>query len=428
MGMQDIQGFENTMRSSKTFFLIFLLVLILPIQAQDPAADTTIYDLLLKNGHVIDIKNNLNGRFDIAVIGEKIHTVAENLPAYRAKKVVDVSEYYVTPGLIDIHTHFDQYGAWLNLNPDHNTLRYGVTTAVDAGSSGHEGFEKFKSETIDKARVRLLAFLNIVGAGMYGREVENDVEQMDVDAAVAMVNKHPDDIVGIKTAHYQPQDWEAIDRAVKAAEISNSVLMVDFHPKEGRGYEELILEHMKPGNIHTHFYGRLTPQLDENKKVRDYMWKARERGILFDVGHGSGSFWFRIAVPAIKQGFLPDTISTDIHKNSIMLPRAHLNNVMSKFLNIGLTFEQIIERTTVNPAEAIRRSDLGTLDEGSTADIAILKIEEGEFAFLDSGRGKLTAKKNIRCMMTVRKGEIIWDAEGISMPEWSTAGPYSNFR
>lgn len=428
MGMQDIQGFENTMRSSKTFFLILLLVLILPVQAQDTASDTTIYDLLLKNGHVIDIKNNRNGRFDIAVIGEKIHTVAENLPAYRAKKVVDVSEYYVTPGLIDIHTHFDQYGAWLNLNPDHNTLRYGVTTAVDAGSSGHEGFEKFKAETIDKARVRLLAFLNIVGAGMYGREVENDVEQMDVDAAVAMVNKHPDDIVGIKTAHYQPQDWEAIDRAVKAAEMSNSVLMVDFHPKEGRGYRELILEHMKPGNIHTHFYGRLTPQLDENKKVRDYMWKARERGILFDVGHGSGSFWFRIAVPAIKQGFLPDTISTDIHKNSIMLPRAQLNNVMSKFLNIGLTFEQIIERTTVNPAEAIRRSDLGTLDEGSTADIAILKIEEGEFAFLDSGRGKLTAKKNIRCMMTVRKGEIIWDAEGISMPEWSTAGPYSNFR
>ena len=416
------------MRSSNTFFLILLLVLILPVQAQDTAAETTIYDLLLKNGHVIDIKNNRNGRFDIAVIGEKIHAVAENLPAYRAKKVVDVSEYYVTPGLIDIHTHFDQYGAWLNLNPDHNTLRYGVTTAVDAGSSGHKGFEKFKAETIDKARVRLLAFLNIVGAGMYGREVENDVEQMDIVGGLVLIKKHPDDIVGIKTEHYQPQGWEAIDRAVKAAEMSNSVLMVDFHPKEGRGYRELILEHMKPGNIHTHFYGRLTPQLDGNKKVRDYMWKARARGILFDVGHGSGSFWFRIAVPAIKQGFLPDTISTDIDKNSIMLQRAHLNNVMSKFLNIGLTFEQVIERTTVNPAKAIRRSDLGTLDEGSTADIAILKIEEGKFAFLDSGRGKLTAKKNIRCMMTVRKGEIIWDAEGISMPEWSTAGPYSNFR
>jgi len=417
------------MLSSKKFLLILFLALTLPLAAQDTdAADTTIYDLLLKNGHVIDLQNNRNGRLDIAIIGEKIHAIGENLPASRAKKVVDLSEYYVTPGLIDIHAHFDQKGAWLNLNPDHNTLRYGVTTAVDAGSSGAKGFEKFKEETIDKTRVRLLAFLNIVGAGMYGKGVENDVAQMDVDAAVAMVKKHPNDIVGIKTAHYQPTDWEAVDRAVKAAEMSNSVLMVDFHPKEGRGYEDLILKHMKPGNIHTHFYGRLTPQLDENKKVQDYMWKARERGILFDVGHGSGSFWFRIAVPAIKQGFLPDTISTDIHKNSIMLPRAHLNNVMSKFLNIGLSFEQVIERVTVNPAKAIRRADLGRLDEGGIADIAVLKIEEGEFAFLDSGHGKLTADKNIRCMMTIRKGGIIWDAEGISMPDWSTAGPYSNFR
>ena len=412
-----------------------LVPALLPLAAQTTGApdssDTVIYDVLLKNGHVIDLKNNRNGRFDIAVIGEKIHKVAKDLRASRAKKTVDVSEYYVTPGLIDIHTHFDQNGAWLNLNPDHNSLRYGVTTAVDAGSSGHNGFEKFKEETIDKARVRLLAFLNIVGAGMYGSGeggVENDLSQMDVDAAVAMVKKHPDTIVGIKTAHYQPADWEAVDRAVQAAEQSNSVLMVDFHPKPGRGYKDLILKHMKPGNIHTHFYGRLTPQLDENKKVQDYMWKAHERGILFDVGHGSGSFWFRIGVPAIKQGFLPDTISTDIHKNSIMLPRAHLNNVMSKFLNIGLTFEQVIERTTVNPAKAIRRTDLGTLDEGSTADIAVLTIDRGQFAFLDSGHGKLTADKKIRCVMTIRKGAIIWDEEGISMPEWSTAGPYSNFR
>ncbi|HUG81884.1 MAG TPA: amidohydrolase/deacetylase family metallohydrolase [Bryobacterales bacterium] len=392
------------------------------------AAETAIYDLLLKNGHVIDIQNGRNGRMDIAIIGGTIHEIGENLPASRAKNVVDLSEYYVTPGLIDIHTHFDQTGAWLNLNPDHNTLRYGVTTAVDAGSSGHEGFEKFKKETIDKARVRVLAFLNIVGAGMYGGDVENNVAQMNVDAAVAMVKKHPEDIVGIKTAHYQPADWEAVDRAVKAAELSNSVLMVDFHPKEGRGYEDLILKHMKPGNIHTHFYGRLTPQLDANKRVQDYMWKARERGVLFDVGHGSGSFWFRIAVPAIKQGFLPDTISTDIHKNSIMLPRAHLNNVMSKFLNIGLSLEQVIERTTVNPAKAIRRADLGRLDEGGVADIAVLKVEEGKFAFLDSGHGKLIGDKNIRCVMTLRRGRVIWDADGLSMPDWSTAGPYSNFR
>lgn len=419
------------MHSSKRFLSSLLLGFALTLSAtaqQPPASEAVIYDLLLKNGHVIDLANQRNGRMDIAIVGQKIQAIGKDLPASRAKKVVDLTEYYVTPGLIDIHGHFDQKGAWLNLNPDHSTLRYGVTTAVDAGGSGYKGFEKFKKETIDESRVRLLAFLNIVGAGMYGGDVENDVVQMDVDAAVAMVKKYPEDIVGIKTAHYQPADWEAVDRAVKAAELSNTVLMVDFQPKEGRGYEELILKHMKPGNIHTHFYGRLTPQLDENKRVQDYMWKARECGVLFDVGHGSGSFWFRIAVPAIKQGFLPDTISTDIHKSSIMLPRAHLNNVMSKFLNIGMTLEQVIERTTVNPAKAIRRADLGRLDVGGIADIAVLKVEEGEFAFLDSGHGKLIGDKNINCAMTLRAGRIIWDAEAISMPEWSTAGPYTNYR
>ena len=312
----------------------------LPFSAQQ------IYDLLLKNGHVVDPKNQRNGRFDIAVVGNKIVRVGEKLPSANAKLVVDLSHYYVTPGLIDIHTHFDEQGAELSLNPDHNALQSGVTTAVDAGSSGWKNFEQFQKQVVNESRTRLLAFLNIVGAGMYGEKVENDVQEMDVDAAARMVKKYPQTIVGIKTAHFQPPTWDAVDRAVKAAELSNSVLMVDFHPKPGRGYPELILKHMRPGDIHTHFYGRLTPQLDAQKKIQPYMLEARKRGILFDVGHGSGSFWFRIAVPAIEQGFLPDTISTDIHKDSVMLPRANMITTMSKFLNIGMTLEQVIERST----------------------------------------------------------------------------------
>ncbi|MCP5116006.1 MAG: amidohydrolase/deacetylase family metallohydrolase [bacterium] len=393
-----------------------------------PAAAQQIYDLLLKNGQVIDPANQRRGRLDVAVVGDKIARVATDLPAAHARQVVDVSQYYVTPGLIDIHAHFDAQGARLNLNPDHNALRNGVTTAVDAGSSGWKNFENFKTKVIDKAQTRLLAFLNIVGAGMYGGEVENDVNEMDVEAAVRMVRKYPETIVGIKTAHFQPATWDAVDRAVEAAERSNTVTMVDFHPKPGRGYRDLILKHMRPGDIHTHFYGRLTPQLDANKKVQSYMWEARRRGVLFDVGHGSGSFWFRIAVPAIQQGFLPDTISTDIHKSSIMLPRATLTNVMSKFLNIGLTLEQVVERSTMNPARAIRRADLGTLSEGATADIAVLALEHGRFAFLDSGRGKLTADKRLRSVLTVRNGEVVWDTEGLSLDDWSHAGPYSNFK
>jgi len=263
---------------------------------------------------------------------------------------------------------------------------------------------------------------------MYGGQVENDPKQMNIEKAVAMIAKHRDVIVGIKTAHYQPPDWTAVDNAVKAAELSKTVCMVDFHPKPGRGYSDLILKHMRPGDIHTHFYGRLTPQLDANKKIQPYMLEARQRGVLFDVGHGSGSFWFRIAVPAIQQGFLPDTISTDIHKDSIMLSRATMTNVMSKLLNIGMTLEQVIERSTINPAKAIRRADLGTLSEGKVADIAILSLDRGQFAFLDSGRGKLTADKRIRAAATIRNGRVVWDADGISSIDRSRSGAYSNFK
>lgn len=400
---------------------LLLLLATLPAHAQ-------IYDILIRNGHVIDPANKRNGRMDVAIIGTKIAKVAPNLPASHARLVIEAGEYYVTPGLIDIHTHFDSYGADLNLNPDHNTLRYGVTTAVDAGSSGADNFEKFRREVIAESKVRLLAFLNIVAAGMYGSQVEDDPKQMDVEKAAAMVRKHKDVIVGIKTAHYQPADWIAVDNAIKAAEASSSVCMVDFHPKPGRGYSDLILKHMRPGDIHTHFYGRLTPQLDEQKKVQPYMWEARKRGVLFDVGHGSGSLWFRIAVPAIQQGFLPDTISTDIHKDSIMLPRATLINVMSKFLNMGLTVDQVIERVTVNAARAIRRPGLGNLMEDSIADIALIKLEQGKFAFLDSGHGKLTGDKRLRAAMTIREGKIVWDSDGLSSEDISRAGAYSNFK
>ena len=378
-----------------------------------PAGAQEIYDLLLKNGNVIDPANHRNGRMDVAVIGNKIARVAPDLPAAHARVVIDASRYYVVPGLIDIHTHFDAHGASLNLQPDHNALPSGVTTAVDAGSSGWKNFEAFKRSTIDHARTRVLAFLNIVGAGMYGAKVENDVGEMDPEAAARVVKQYPSTIVGIKTAHFEPPTWEAVDRAVKAAELSDTIVMVDFNPKPGRDYPDLILKHMRPGDIHTHFYGRLTPQLDASKKVQPWMWEARKRGVLFDVGHGSGSFWFRIAVPAIKQGFLPDTISTDIHKDSVMLPRANMITTMSKFLNIGLTLEQVIERSTVNPAKAIRRTELGTLSEGAVADIAVLELEKGSFAFLDSGHGKLIGDRRLRCALTIRNGAVVWDTDGL---------------
>jgi dihydroorotase len=393
-----------------------------------PLGAQQIYDLLLKNGHVIDPANHRNGRMDIAVVGNKIVRVAPGLPASHARTVVDAGEYYVTPGLIDIHTHFDSQGADLNLKPDPEALTNGVTTAVDAGSSGCKNFEAFKTEVIDHSKTRLLAFLNIVGAGMYGPKVENDVGEMDPEAAARMVAKYPNLIVGIKTAHFEPPSWEAVDRAVKAAELSHTIVMVDFYPQPNRAYSDLILKHLRPGDIHTHFCGRLIPQLDASKKVEPYMWEARKRGVLFDVGHGSGSFYFRIAAPMVEQGFLPDTISTDIHKESIMLPRANMMTTLSKFLNLGMTLEQVVDRATAAPAKVIRRPELGTLTEGAVADIAVVELQRGQFAFLDSGRAKLIGDKSLRCVLTVRNGKVLWDTEGLSLTDWQKAGPYSNFK
>lgn len=392
-----------------------------------PAPGQEIYDLLLKNGNVIDPANHRNGRFDVAVIGNKIARVARDLPVAHARVVVDASNYYVTPGLIDIHTHFDAQGADLNVQPDHNSLPNGVTTAVDAGSSGWKNFEAFKTKVIDHAKVRLLAFLNIVGAGMYGPAVENDISQMDSDAAARMVRKYPAIFVGIKTASFEAPTWDAVDRARKAAELSGSILMVDVHPQPGPGDSDLILKHLRQGDIYTHVYGGMIQQLDSAGQVQPWMPHARKLGVLFDVGHGS-SFVFRIAGPAIRQGFLPDTISTDIQKDNILLPRANMITTMSKFLNLGLSLEQVIERSTVNPARAIHRPGLGTLSEGSPADIAILAVENGKFGFLDSGYTKLIGDRTLRCALTVRNGSVLWDSDGLTAPDWSKMGPYSNFK
>jgi len=393
-----------------------------------PLAGQEIYDLLLKNGHVIDPRNGRNGRFDIAIIGSKIARIGRNLPATHARNAVDLSQYYVTPGLIDIHTHFDAQGAGLNLQPDHTALGNGVTTAVDAGSCGWKNFELFKQKVIDRAKTRLLAFLNIAGSGAY-----SDVDELDPEAAARMVRRYPEILVGIAAAHDEAGRREALDRAVRAADLSNSVLMAAFHPGPGREYRELILKHLRPGDIQTHSYGRLTPLLDAGKKVLPYVREARRRGILFDVGHGAGGFWFRVAVPAIQQEFLPDTISTDVNKESIMLPRADMMTTMSKFLNMGLTLEQVIERATVNPARAIRRPELGTLTEGTLADIAVLELRRGRFGFLDCGHGRLVGDKKLFCVLTLRAGEVVWDTEGLTQPDWKTAsGPYdlyySNFK
>jgi len=382
------------------------------------------YDLLLKGGHVIDPANQVNAVRDVAVTGDKIARVAENIPATEAKKLVDVSGFYVTPGLIDIHTHLfvEDPGGW-GIYPDLSAFPSGVTTAVDAGSAGWKNFEEFNRRVIDKAKVRVLAFLNIVSLGM-DPVGEQSMNEMDARPTAGMILKYPQILVGVKTAHYEGPEWEALDRAFEAGRLANVPVMVDFRPQPTRTYADLLLAHMRPGDIHTHMYAQHIPLLDDQGKVNDYVREARKRGVLFDLGHGAGSFWFRIGAPAMQQGFAPDSISTDLHQRSALIPQATMVNCMSKILNLGMPLEEVIYRSTVTPARAIKRPDLGTLSVGSVADIAVLELQKGTFGLVDSGHARHIAHQRLRCMITVRAGKIVFDAEGVSWPEWRKAGKY----
>ena len=382
------------------------------------------YDLLLKGGHVIDPANQVNAVRDVAVAGDKIARVAENIPASESKRVVDVSGYYVTPGLVDIHAHLyvEDPGGW-GIYPDLSAFPSGVTTAVDAGSAGWKNFEEFKARIIDKAKVRVLAFLNIVAVGM-DTVGEQSLNEMDARPTAEMIKKHPQILIGVKAAHYEGPEWEAIDRAVEAGRLANVPVMVDFRPQPTRTYADLILKHMRPGDIHTHMYAQHIPLLDDNGKVNEYMREARKRGVIFDLGHGAGSFWFRIAAPAMEQGFGPDSISTDLHQRSSLIPQATLVNCMSKVLSLGMPLEEVIYRSTVTPAREIKRPELGTLSVGSVADVAVLELQKGTFGLVDSGHARQEANQKLRCMITVRAGKIVYDAEGLSWPDWHKAGKY----
>ncbi len=376
---------------------------------------STRYDLLLKGGHVIDPKNNVDGPADLVVHDGKVAAVGKDLSG-DAEKVLDVSGLYVTPGLIDIHVHvYGGYRGWLF--PDQHAFPNGVTTVVDTGGAGWKDFEDFKETIIDPSATRVLAFINIVGAGMIGSP-EQDTSEMEPEPCAEMIRRYPDCVVGSKTAHFQGPGWEAAGGAIEAARLSETLAMMDFAPKPTRSYEELLAR-MSPGDIHTHLYARHIPLLDEGKKVNDYVRKARERGIIFDTGHGSGSFWFRIAEPAMQQGFPPDTISTDLHKSSRLLPNATMLTTMAKFLTLDMPLQEVVYRSTQAPAEVVRRPELGHLSVGAEADVAVLDVVEGDFGFVDSGLNRKQGTQRLACHLTLRAGEVVWDLNGRSFPDYS---------
>ena len=392
------------------------------------AAGAQDYDLLLKGGHVIDGKNNINAVRDVAIKDGKIASVAANIPASRALKMVEVSGLYVTPGLIDIHVHVyagPVKGSYCNgdlsLQPDGFTLRNGVTTVADAGSSGWRNFEDFKDRIIDRARTRVLAFLNVVGAGMGPGAIEQNLADMEVQPAADLALKHKGLIVGIKSAHFAGPEWTPYEHAEEIGRMAKIPVMVDFggNVRAGRSLYDLLNKYFRPGDIFTHMYGgRRGEQDPETKGPSKAMIDGRKRGVIFDVGHGGGSFLWSCAVPLMKAGFIPDSISTDLHRGSMNAGMKDMLNVMDKFLAMGMSLDQVILRSTWNPAKEIQHEELGNLSVGSPADVAVLRLEKGRFGFVDQIHTRLDGSQRLLCELTLRDGKVVYDLNGMTRERW----------
>lgn len=385
------------------------------------------YDLLVQGGHVIDPANGIDGVRDVAVAGGRIARVASSLDRAQARKVIDARGLYVTPGLVDIHAHVFGYSG--SLLADDTALLTGATTIVDAGGAGWRTFDEFRRRIIERSRTRVLALINIVGWGMLGPDYEDNVDDMDPVKTAEAIRKHRDVIVGVKTAHFSGTGWTAIRRAIEAGKLARVPVMIDdkIFTNTGRTSREKLLEIMRPGDIQTHvFNDRQVEILSRfDGKLQPYALEARMRGVIFDLGHGAGSFLWPVATRAMAQGFYPDTISTDLHATSILATESDMPNSISKMMLLGMSLREAIERSTVRPAQVIGRyPELGTLGEGREADIALFELRRGVFAYKDAWKKKMLGTQRLECVMSLRAGRIAFDAKGLAFPDWRAAGAY----
>jgi dihydroorotase len=409
----------------KTMLLIGITLLSFPVWSQS-------YDLLIKNGRVIDPKNKLDARMDIAVSDGKIAKVASKIEG-TAKQTIDATDLVVTPGLIDIHGHVfhgTQEDHYLSdglsaLPPDGFTLRVGVTTIVDCGGAGWRNFSTFKKNVIDKSTTRVLSFLNIVGHGMRGGNWEQDVADMDSKLSANTARSNKAHIVGFKLAHFSGYDWTPTDRVVEAGKQADMPVIIDFGgARPALSLEELFMKKLRPGDIYTHAYAKLDGSretiVDETTNtMKPFMQAARARGIVFDVGYGGASFNYTQAIPALKAGFYPTTISTDLHTGSMNTSMKDQLSVMSKFMQMGMPLTEVIKASSWTPAQVIKREELGHLTEGAEADIAILNIRKGNFGFYDKTGYKVNGTEKFECELTIRAGKIAYDLNGRANPVYA---------
>jgi dihydroorotase len=412
------------MRSTAVLAVVGLLVASLAAQAP------TEYDFLIKGGRVIDPRNAIDGVRDVAIKDGRIAAVAANIAASRAMKAVDARGLVVTPGLIDLHVHVfpgeklrDYAGGDWSVFPDGFTLRSCVTTVNDAGTSGWRNFPEFKRRIIDQSKTRVTAFLNIVGHGMGSGAIEQNADDMDGAMTANMALQHKGVVVGIKSAHYNGTDWKPYEQAVIAGTKAGIPVMIDFggNVKAGRTLMDLFMTHLRPGDIFTHMYGGVRGEQDQTTKGPSAaMVAGRKKGIIFDVGHGGASFRYSAAIPMMKAGFLPDSISTDLHTSSMNSAMKDMLNLMSKFLAMGVSLPEVIRQSTWNPARQVALESLGHLSVGASADVAVLRVEKGRFGYADPVGGRLDGTQRLSCELTVRDGKVVYDLNGMIADPWDT--------
>jgi dihydroorotase len=367
------------------------------------------YDLLIAGGHLIDPLQKRSANFDVAIAAGRIARVAASIPRNQARQVIDVSGKIVTPGLIDVHGHVYD-GIDLGIYPDLVGIPKGVTTIVDAGTTGSFTFPGFRKYVMEKSDTRIYALLNIATIGLINNELYLDPRLVDPNAAIRTIEANRDRILGIKVRingrHEEvAHDVEVLKKARQAADVTRVPIMMHW------SHEPELLDLLKAGDILVHPFN---PQpgvggmLDENGKVLPQILALRHRGILTDFGHGNHLQW-EVAEKAASQGWFPDTISTDITKGHAAPtdPVVDMPNVMSKFLYLGLTVDQVIERVTANASKMFSYPEkLGTLSEGLVADVAVLEIQSGDFEFLDSRRGKRVGHQRFVHVSTIRAGKL----------------------
>jgi dihydroorotase len=379
------------------------------------------YDILIRGGEVVDPSQQLRGVRDVAVLDGRIAAVEEHITG-EAVNTIDAQGQIVVPGLIDLHVHVYTHSPF-GLDADPLCPAGGVTTMLDAGTAGSFNFDAFRRDNIDRAKTQIFSLVNLSCIGLIGASLGEllDRRYADPDGVVQTIRNHPDVAVGVKIRVGKhiigdgQQGWDNLRDAIRAAREAGVWLMV--HIGECPMSIPQLVNELSAGDCITHcFKGGSTRITDDSNRIHEDVRAAAERGVIFDVGHGYGSFQWQVVEAALEQEFLPTTISTDLHTQNIHGPVYDMPTTMSKFLMLGVPIEKVIEMSTTRPAEILNRSDdIGTLRLGSVADIAVLERHAGQFQFTDSYRQHRVGDELLTAAATIRRGEIVPGGGGTRM-------------